>query len=220
MSNDRKKSIEEEEKSKFRPKDGTADDQPDMKGDRLNMFLLFFLYMLQNIPVGIIMAMPLFLQKRGASYEAQALISFCRWPTAMKLLWAPIVDACYSTRFGRRKSWIVPTKLLVCVLLLLLSLYIEDLLGSKEHPANMAILFPLLFTLSLLINIEDVAMDAWAITILKRRNIGYAPICTSLGASVAMVLGYTALVTLESADFCNSWLRSTPQNQGLITLSG
>lgn len=84
----------------------------------------------------------------------------------------------------------------------------------------MLILLSGLLLLAMLINVQDVALDAWAITILKKRNIGYAPICSSLGGSFAMLFGYTSLLTLESADFCNTWLRSTPQEYGFITLSG
>ena len=38
-------------------------------------------------------------------------------PFALKLLWAPLVDAVYSSRFGRRKTWIVPVQAAIGVLL-------------------------------------------------------------------------------------------------------
>jgi hypothetical protein len=34
--------------------------------------------------------------------------SWCPSSFLLQLLWSPIVDSIYSTRFGRRKSWIVP----------------------------------------------------------------------------------------------------------------
>lgn len=102
MGDEEKMSLQREEKLKLKPDEDSDDDQePNLDGDRLNMLVLFLLYFLQNIPIGILMSMPLFLQKRGASYEAQAQLSLCRWPIALKLFWAPIVDACYSARFGR-----------------------------------------------------------------------------------------------------------------------
>lgn len=219
---ERKLSVQFEEILRFTSKEAIKDrpdvEKPDLRGDRMNLFMLFFMYVIQNIPVGFLMAMPLFLQKRGVSYETQALIAFCRWPMTMKLLWAPIVDGLYSTRFGRRKSWIVPMQLIIAAILITLSYYIEDIIGSKGKPTNTFILIPALFFLSVSVNFQDVALDAWAITMMHKRNIGYAPFSSSLGFSIGMIMGNVALITLESAEFCNTWLRSTPQPVGLITL--
>lgn len=220
-------SIQLEEAIKLKQKrkrantmDVNETEPPNLDGDRLNLLMLTLMNVLQGLPIGILMTMPFFLQKRGASYEAQAQLSLCRWPMAFKLLWAPIIDGFYSVRFGRRKSWIVPIQLLVGTTLVSFSYFIEDLLGSKEQPTNMTILFPIFFLLAIAVNMQDVAMDAWAITMLKKRNIGYAPIATSFGQSIAMALGNVSLLTLESAEFCNTWLRWTPQPKGIITLSG
>lgn len=200
--------------------DKLEDEKPNLDGDRMNFVMITLINLLQAVPISILLTMPLFLQKRGASYETQAQLSFSRWPVAFKLVWAPIVDGVYSVRFGRRKSWIVPMQLFIAVILILLSYSIDDLLGSKESPAQMAILLPVLIVLCVSINVQDVAHDAWVITMLHKRNIGYAPIAATLGQSIAKLLGNTSLLTLESADFCNTWLRTTPQPNGIITLSG
>lgn len=44
----------------------------DLRGDYLNFAILFFLYLLQGIPLGIGQSIPLLLQNRGASYKEQA----------------------------------------------------------------------------------------------------------------------------------------------------
>jgi PAT family acetyl-CoA transporter-like MFS transporter 1 len=79
----------------------------DLKGDWGNIAILFFLYLLQGIPIGLAAAVPMLLQNRGASYKQQAEFSFAHWPFSLKLLWAPIVDSVYWSAFGRRKSWMV-----------------------------------------------------------------------------------------------------------------
>lgn len=45
-----------------------------IKGDVKNILLLFFLYTLQGIPLGLSAAIPMILQNRGASYKQQVLI--------------------------------------------------------------------------------------------------------------------------------------------------
>lgn len=42
-----------------------------LKGDRGNIALLFFLYTLQGIPLGLSAAIPMILQNRGVSYKQQ-----------------------------------------------------------------------------------------------------------------------------------------------------
>jgi PAT family acetyl-CoA transporter-like MFS transporter 1 len=43
----------------------------DMRGDERNIALLFFLYVLQGIPLGLSAAIPMYLQNRGVSYKQQ-----------------------------------------------------------------------------------------------------------------------------------------------------
>lgn len=76
------------------------------RGEGRNIALLFFLYLLQGIPLGLIASIPLILQNRHVSYKEQAEFSLAFWPFSMKLLWAPIVDSVYSSRMGKRKSWV------------------------------------------------------------------------------------------------------------------
>ena len=45
--------------------------QSDLRGDRGNIAILFFLYLLQGIPLGLTAAIPMLLQNRGASYKQQ-----------------------------------------------------------------------------------------------------------------------------------------------------
>lgn len=92
-----------------------------IKRDRGSIALLVFLYVLQGIPLGLAGAMPMLLQTRKVAYKDQATFSLVFWPFSMKLLWAPIVDTAYFSRFGRRKSWLVPVQYLLGIFMLVLS---------------------------------------------------------------------------------------------------
>lgn len=193
---------------------------PNVEGDRLNLGLLLLLYTLQGIPLGLSMAIPMLLQKRGASYQTQAQFSFVYWPFTLKLLWAPIVDACYWDRFGRRKSWLVPVQYAIGAFMLAMSFFIEEWLGDTEHPADIKVLGIVFFLLTFLAATQDVATDGWSLVLLKRRNLGYASICNSVGHTIASIFGYVMLISLESAEFCNTWLRDEPHHEGIISLAG
>lgn len=43
----------------------------DIHGDRGNIAILFFLYLLQGVPLGLAAAIPMLLQNRGASYKVK-----------------------------------------------------------------------------------------------------------------------------------------------------
>ena len=51
-----------------------------------------------------------------------------------------------------------------------------------------------------------------------RRNVGYASTCNSVGQTAGYFLGYVTFIALESASFCNTYFRSTPKPDGIITL--
>ena len=52
----------------------------------------------------------------------------CTLPFSLKVLWSPFVDLYYSKGFGRRKSWIIPTQVIMSVILFYLQGTIESML--------------------------------------------------------------------------------------------
>lgn len=190
----------------------------DIRGDRANIAILFLLYLLQGIPLGLTAAIPMLLQNRGASYKQQAEFSFATWPFSMKLLWAPIVDSLFWSRFGRRKSWLIPTQYLIGLFMLILSINVDRWLGGDIAPPNIPVITAVFFAMNFFAATQDIAVDGWALTMLKRCNVGHASTCNSVGQTAGYFFGYVVFIALESKDFCNSYLRSVPEANGLITL--
>lgn len=199
-----------------------VEDLPDLRGDRTNIILLVLLYVLQGVPLGLTAAIPFILQNQGASYTQQAEFSFALWPFSLKLLWAPLVDSLYIKKFGRRKTWLVPAQYLIGISMLFSSMNIDSWLGNvetKENPQIM-LLTVLFFIMNSLAATQDIALDGWALTMLKKENKSYASTCNSVGQTTGYFLGYVVFIALESASFCNSYLRSEPKDVGIITLPG
>jgi MFS transporter, PAT family, solute carrier family 33 (acetyl-CoA transportor), member 1 len=63
-------------------------------------------------------------------------------------------------------------------------------------------------------------VDGWALSMLKRCNVSHASTCNSVGQTAGYFAGYVILMALESKEFCNNYIFSEPQNEGLVTLSG
>ncbi|XP_029302662.1 acetyl-coenzyme A transporter 1 [Cottoperca gobio] len=192
--------------------------RPGIRGELGNVLLLLFLYVLQGIPLGLAGSIPLILQSKSVSYKDQAFFSFVFWPFSLKLLWAPLVDALYFSRFGRRKSWLVPTQYLLGLFMIYLSMTVNSLLQSEGGP-KVVMLTAVFFMLAFLAATQDIAVDGWALTMLSRENVGYASTCNSVGQTAGYFLGNVLFLALESADFCNKYLRVEPKDTGIVTLA-
>jgi PAT family acetyl-CoA transporter-like MFS transporter 1 len=166
------------------------------------------------------------------AYNAQAIFALCSWPFSLKLLWAPIVDACFSRRFGRRKSWLVPVQLVAGALMVGGSDYVERELGLGGGAAggaadsmNVRGLTAFFFALYFLMATQDIAVDGWALTMLSRKNRGKGPICNSIGQNIGYFLSYVGFLALNDVDSSeNVWrpmfgLPSKP-GVGLVSLGG
>ena len=180
-----------------------------------NIFLLLLLYFLQGVPLGISAAIPMMLASRNISYSQQAIFSLVYWPFSIKLLWAPVVDVLYISSVGRRKSWLIPVQLLLGVVLLLLSRNID--IGADFSVTYLTSCF---FFVNFLVATQDIAVDGWALTLLSREMVGYASTCNSVGQTAGYFVGFMLLLALESEDFTNAYLRSSPAEGGLVTLGG
>uniref|UniRef100_A0A4X1SMD6 Solute carrier family 33 member 1 n=2 Tax=Sus scrofa TaxID=9823 RepID=A0A4X1SMD6_PIG len=185
-----------------------------------SILLLLFLYVLQGIPLGLAGSIPLILQSKNVSYTDQAFFSFVFWPFSLKLLWAPLVDAVYFRNFGRRKSWLVPTQYILGFFMIYLSTQVDHLLGSTDgRSPDVVALTVTFFLFEFLAATQDIAVDGWALTMLSRENVGYASTCNSVGQTAGYFLGNVLFLALESADFCNKYLRLQPRPRGIVTLS-
>lgn len=75
----------------YHDEDDEKHEQSDLRGDRGNIAILFFLYLLQGIPLGLTAAIPMLLQNRGASYKQQVSVIHVTqiFPCLIHLLLAP-----------------------------------------------------------------------------------------------------------------------------------
>jgi PAT family acetyl-CoA transporter-like MFS transporter 1 len=157
------------------------------------------------------------------SYNANAIFALCSWPFSLKLLWAPIVDAVYIQRFGRRKSWLVPVQTLAGLLMVFGSNYVERQFDSQTfHVQGVTAFFLILYAL---MATQDIAVDGWALTMLSKQNRGRGPVCNSVGQNIGYFISFVGFLALNDVESCNAlWrpLLGLPQNltRGMVSLGG
>lgn len=132
--------------------------------DLRNFALLVLLYFLQGVPMGLAMGSVPFLLKSKLSYGEVGVFTLATYPYSMKLLWSPIVDAIWSPRLGRRKSWIVPIQATSAVMLIWLGRNVDKLMEeASEKLYSITFVF---FTLVMLCATQDIAVDGAALKLL------------------------------------------------------
>lgn len=218
--------------------------------DTWNYALLVVLYTLQGIPMGLSSSIPFLIQQKLAfissiesannitnsvvassrlSYNANAIFALCSWPFSLKLLWAPVVDACFIRRFGRRKSWLVPVQASAGLLMVLGAGFVERELGLHagykiDDSFDVKGVTAYFFVLYFLMATQDIAVDGWAITMLSKINRGRGPVCNSIGQNIGFFLSFVGFLALNDAESSELlWrpllgIKTSSPNKGLVSL--
>ena len=129
--------------------------------DRRNFLLLVLLYFLQGLPMGLAMGSVPFLLKEHVSYAQMGVFSLASYPYSLKLLWSPIVDAVWSPKLGRRKSWILPIQALSGLGMIWLSSNVQGMLvhAGENQGQNVWGFTWWWFALVFMCATQDIAVD-------------------------------------------------------------
>ena len=142
--------------------------------------------------------------KKYLSYSEIGEIMLCTMPFSFKVLWSPFVEFYNIKWIGKRKSWIIPTQLIMCAILFYLRAQLEQLLIDKEVQQVSILLTFLIF----IITCQDIAVDSWAVEMLHPCNATYGSSSQSIGHRVGMFISTSVFISLNSPEFCNKWLYS------------
>jgi hypothetical protein len=192
------------------------------KRDQRSFGLLVLLYFLQGIPLGLATGSVPFLLKNHMSYSEIGIFTLASYPYSLKLFWSPIVDAVWSPKVGRRKSWILPIQLLSGIGMLWLGSMVEGMMETTGKPGGPTVwgFTCWWFFLVLMCATQDIAVDGWALTLLSPGNVSYASTAQTVGLTAGQFLSYTVFLAFHSKDFANRWFRTEPLEHGLISLGG
>ncbi|KAK5112410.1 hypothetical protein LTR85_011519 [Meristemomyces frigidus] len=189
--------------------------------DRRNFLLLVLLYFLQGIPMGLAGGSVPFLLKSHLSYGQIGVYSLASYPYSLKLLWSPIVDAVWSAKVGRRKSWILPIQALSGLGMIWLGSQAQAMMekAGENNGAGVWGFTGWWFALVFMCATQDIAVDGWALTLLSPQNLSYASTAQTVGLTAGHFLSYTVFLALSSPDFANKYFRASPLPEGLMTLN-
>ncbi len=164
---------------------------PDLLASRRGrLTAFFFLYVTEGIPLGFAataVATQLRRQDVGPA-EIGAFVASFYLPWAFKWAFGPFIDVFTSKRLGKRRGWILGTQ--VMLVITLLSCTVLDL------PAQLGLLTGVLLIHNSFGAMQDVAIDALAVSTLHEDERGLANGVMFAGASIGMAMGGSGVLFL------------------------
>jgi MFS transporter, PAT family, solute carrier family 33 (acetyl-CoA transportor), member 1 len=181
------------------PKNGSWFD-----GDASRLLILLLLYIVQGVPFGFfIITLPV-MMKKYFTYTELGIIALSTFGYMTKFIFSFVVDTKYIDKIGKRRTWIVPTQIIAGVTMWYLS---DNLMNLMEERAVYQITF--MFSIVFFwLSLQDIAVDGWALTIVKEKNMSYASSSQNIGFGIGIFLSKTAYFAMNSVYFCNRYIRS------------
>ncbi len=129
---------------------------------RQKLLWIAALYFAEGFPFGLVVdAVPVYFRLQGVSLSDIGLLGLVGLPWTLKFLWAPAVDL-----WGRRRTWVWMCQALMSVPLLTLAF-----LHAQE---SAWVLWAALVLLAVLSATQDIAIDAYTIELLDKKEMGVA----------------------------------------------
>jgi PAT family beta-lactamase induction signal transducer AmpG len=128
-----------------------------------------------GLPLGVVtIAIPDWMRSIGLDIRLVGLITLAQAPWAFKILWSPLMDRYVPPGLGRRRGWAVIAQVALFALTLALA-------GVGHHPDTPWVVAALAFAMAFAAASQDIAVDAYAVDVLRPDEQGVA-----VGARIAL----------------------------------
>ena len=128
-----------------------------------------------GMPLGLVWySIPDWMRDIGVDIRVVGLFTLAQAPWAFKVVWSPLMDRYVPPFWGRRRGWMAVTQVALTAISLLFA-------GVGQHPDAIWIVGALALAVALASASQDIAIDAYAVEVLRKEEQGAA-----VGARVAL----------------------------------
>ena len=121
-----------------------------------------------GLPLGLVwIAIPDWLRDAGVDIRIVGLFTLAQIPWSFNVLWAPFMDRYRPPSFGRRRGWAFLAQLALMVSILGLG-------GVANNPEAPMVVFAFALAIGVAAASQDIAVDAYAVDVLRREEQGVA----------------------------------------------
>ncbi|MFQ5766463.1 MAG: MFS transporter [Acidobacteriota bacterium] len=131
-----------------------------------------------GLPLGMVwIAIPDWLRSAGVDIRVVGLLTLAQAPWTFKVIWAPLLDRYRPPFLGRRRGWALLAQIGLVATTLALA-------GVGHHPDAPWIVAALALSIAFASATQDIAIDAYAVDVLKKEEQGVV-----VGARTALYRG-------------------------------
>ena len=128
-----------------------------------------------GMPLGLVwIAIPDWMRDSGVDIRIVGLFTLAQIPWSFNVLWAPLMDRFQPPFLGRRRGWIGIAQVLLFAGTL-------GLAGAGHQPETPWVVFAFALAIGLAAASQDIAIDAYAVDVLRKEEQGVA-----VGARIAL----------------------------------
>jgi PAT family beta-lactamase induction signal transducer AmpG len=121
-----------------------------------------------GLPLGLVyVAIPDWMRSIGMDIKVVGLITLAQAPWSFKVLWAPLLDRFVPPFLGRRRGWAAIAQVALFAITLALA-------GVSGHPDSPWVIAALALAIAFAAATQDIAVDAYAVDVLRPDEQGVA----------------------------------------------
>ena len=142
-----------------------------------------------GLPLGLVWySIPDWMRDIGVDIRVVGLFTLAQAPWAFKVVWSPLMDRYVPPFLGRRRGWMAVTQVALGVLGLALA-------GVGRHPDAIWVVGAIALATALASASQDVAVDAYAVEVLRKDEQGAAAGARTAMYRAAMVVSGGGAIT-------------------------
>ena len=153
-----------------------------------------------GLPLGLVwIAIPDWMRSIGVDIRVVGLITLAQAPWSFKVLWSPLLDRYAPPWLGRRRGWAAIAQVA------LLRPRRSRSPGSGNHPDTPWVVGALALAIAFASATQDIAIDAYAVDVLRPEEQGVAVGARIALYRAAMFVGRRPRITLAGAHLVAGW---------------
>ncbi|MEL6978318.1 MAG: MFS transporter [Pseudomonadota bacterium] len=173
------------------PPDGAvrAEEADAAGADRARLGIIGSLSVAHELPATMlgVFVPTLFIKELGVPVSYLGLFGIPLLVTALKWLWAPLVDSRGWIRFGKRRSWILPASFCVSALYLIIA-------GVTPSFETLPLVIGLFVLVQIAFSTYEIAADAYVVESLTRKQRGLGSSVVWFGKELGQIIGLAGLL--------------------------
>jgi Acetyl-coenzyme A transporter 1 len=196
---------------------GNVDDEPEVKWKYMYVMLFVFCSISDGFLFGYNGAISAIFLEKGVPSEKRSVLSAIVSMYVVRMFVASITDKYYIPWIGKRKTYILPGKLIIGLIYFLASFKIESWVKS-ENVWMIALMYLCIGAVQLL---EANAMIGIRLDVFGRREAGSAASSATLGFFLGLSLGLQIFTALNSEYMCEKLFGSNKailSHQGMLRI--